>query len=114
MKKLVLIIVVALSLIGCSKEKQRKTYEFEGRLYQSAGIGSNRTVNGKLRMDGTGYGEISFDGVSAIQVQAVSTPKDNHINFMPQAKYNRGGHIKKNGEVYFKNDVMYFTGTLIK
>jgi hypothetical protein len=112
MKKLVLIIAVALSLAGCSKEKQNKTYEFEGRLYQSAGIGSNRTVSGKLRMDGTGYGEISFDGVSAVQVQAVSTPKDNYINFMPQAKYNRGGHIKKNGEVFFQNDVMSFQGKL--
>jgi hypothetical protein len=114
MKKLTLMLFVALALVGCSKEKQRKTYEFEGRLYQSAGIGSNRTVNGKLKMDGTGYGEISFDGVPAIQVQAVSTPKGNHINFMPQAKFNRGGYIKKNGEVWFTNDVMNFTGTLIK
>jgi hypothetical protein len=65
-------------------------------------------------MDGTGYGEISFDGVSAIQVQAVSTPKNNHINFMPQAKYNRNGYITKNGEVFFQNDVMSFQGTLIK
>jgi hypothetical protein len=112
MKKLVLFIAVALSVASCSKEKQRKTYEFKGNLYQSAGIGSNRTVSGKLKMDGTGYGEISFDGVPAIQVQAVSTPKDNHINFMPQAKYNRGGYIKKNGEVWFINDVMNFTGKL--
>ena len=114
MKKLTLMLFVAIALVGCSKEKQRKTYEFEGRLYQSAGIGSNRTVGGKLKMDGTGYGEISFDGVSAIQVQAVSTPKNNHINFMPQAKYNRNGYITKNGEVFFQNDVMSFQGTLIK
>ncbi len=105
---------VAIALVGCSKEKQKKTYEFEGRLYSSGGLGTNRTVMGMLKMDGTGYGEISFSGVPAIQVQAVSTPKDNHINFMPQAKFNRGGYIKKNGEVYFTNDVHNFTGTLIK
>jgi hypothetical protein len=108
MKKILIILAVA--LISCSKEKQHKTYEFTGSLYQS-GKG-NKPASGKLRMDGTGYGEISFNGASGIQVQAVSTPKDNHINFVPQAKYNRGGYIKKNGEVYFTNDVMNFQGKL--
>jgi hypothetical protein len=110
MKKLVLIIAVALSLVGCSKEKQNKSYEFEGRLHSMTS--GNRSVSGKLRMDGTGYGEISFDGVTAISVRAVSTPKDNYINFLPESQYNRGGYIKKNGEVYFTNDVMNFQGKL--
>lgn len=105
-----IILILAIILISCSKEKQNKTYEFQGNLHQM-GVG-NRQVSGKLRMDGTGYGEISFNGASGIQVQAVSTPKDNYINFVPQAKYNRGGYIKKNGEVWFTNDVMNFQGKL--
>jgi hypothetical protein len=108
MKKL--LIILAVTLISCSKEKQNKTYEFEGNLYQNRS--GNRQVSGKLRMDGTGYGEISFDGVPAISVRAVSTPKDNYINFLPESKYNRGGYIKKNGEVYFTNDVYNFQGEL--
>jgi hypothetical protein len=108
MKKI--LIILAITLISCSKEKQNKTYTFEGNLYQNRS--GNRQVSGKLRMDGTGYGEISFDGVPAISVRAVSTPKANYINFLPEAKYNRGGYIKKNGEVYFTNDVMNFQGKL--
>jgi hypothetical protein len=108
MKKI--LIILAITLISCSKEKQNKTYEFEGRLH-TMGVG-NRQVSGKLRMDGTGYGEISFSGVPAISVRAVSTPKDNYINFLPESKYNRGGYIKKNGEVYFTNDVYSFQGKL--
>lgn len=110
MKKTILIIAMVLSLASCSKEKQRKTYEFEGRLHSMTS--GNRTVSGKLRMDGTGYGEISFDGVPAISVRAVSTPKDNHINFLPESKYNRGGYVKKNGEVSFTNDIHSFQGKL--
>lgn len=109
-KVAVLVSFIALILSSCSKEKQRKTYEFEGRLH-TMGSG-NRSVSGKLRMDGTGYGEISFDGVPAISVRAVSTPKDNHINFLPESKYNRGGYIKKSGEVYFTNDIYSFQGKL--
>jgi hypothetical protein len=105
-----LIIILAVTLISCSKEKQNKTYEFEGRLHSMTS--GNRNVSGKLRMDGTGYGEISFSGVPAISVRAVSTPKDNYINFLPESKYNRGGYIKKSGEVYFTNDVHSFQGKL--
>jgi hypothetical protein len=108
MKKL--LIILAITLISCSKEKQNKTYEFEGNLYHNTS--GNRQVSGKLRMDGTGYGEISFSGVPAISVRAVSTPKDNYINFLPESKYNRGGYIKKSGEVYFTNDVYSFQGKL--
>jgi hypothetical protein len=108
MKKI--LIILSITLISCSKEKQNKTYEFEGNLHTMGG--GNRQVSGKLRMDGTGYGEISFSGVPAISVRAVSTPKDNYINFLPESKYNRGGYIKKNGEVYFTNDVMNFQGKL--
>jgi hypothetical protein len=110
MKKL--LIILAVTLISCSKEKQNKTYEFEGRLHQLGSISGSRQVSGKLRMDGTGYGEISFSGVPAISVKAVSTPKDNYINFLPESKYNRGGYIKKSGEVYFTNDVYSFQGKL--
>jgi hypothetical protein len=102
--------LVCIFLSSCSKEKQRKTYEFEGRLHSMTS--GNRSVSGKLRMDGTGYGEISFDGVPAISVRAVSTPKDNYINFLPESKYNRGGYIKKSGEVYFTNDIHSFQGKL--
>lgn len=109
-KVAVLVSFIALIFSSCSKEKQRKTYDFEGNLYTMRG--GNRSVSGKLRMDGTGYGEISFDGVPAISVRAVSTPKDNHINFLPESKYNRGGYIKKSGEVYFTNDIYNFSGKL--
>ena len=109
-KVAVLVSFIALILSSCGKEKQRKTYEFEGRLHTMTS--GNRSVSGKLRMDGTGYGEISFDGVPAISVRAVSTPKDNYINFLPESKYNRGGYIKKSGEVYFTNDLHNFSGNL--
>ena len=109
-------VLVCFIFSSCSKEKQTKTYEFEGILYTYHSALANpteRNVSGKLIMDDEIYGHISFDGVPAIKVKVVSNPKDKNINFLSEEDNGiSGGYIMENGVVTYSTKIDYFEGKL--
>ena len=108
-------VLVCFIFSSCSKEKQRKTYEFEGILYTYHSTLANQTernVSGKLIMDDEIYGHISFDGVPAVKVK-IQNPsrKVKYIDFLSEESYG-GGSIMENGEVHYSTEIDYFNGKL--
>jgi hypothetical protein len=112
-----LLIILAITLVSCSKEKQHKTYEFEGILYTDhLGLPNHivRNVSGKLIMDDEIYGHISFDGVPAVKVK-IHNPslKVKYIQFFSEEDNGMsGGSIMENGEVHYSTTIDYFQGKL--
>jgi hypothetical protein len=107
--------LVCIFLSSCSKEKQNKTYEFEGILYTyHSGLPNptERNVNGKLVMYDKVYGEISFDGIPAVKVERANpSHKVKYIDFFEVDGYG-GGSIFENGEVHYSTEIEYFSGKL--
>jgi hypothetical protein len=108
-------VLVCFIFSSCSKEKQTKTYEFEGILYTyHSGIPNptERNVNGKLIMDDEVYGHISFDGIPAVKVEILNpSHKKKYFDFFEVDGYG-GGSIMENGEVHYSTEIDYFEGKL--